>query len=56
MVKLESFNDLQSFEKTKYGHLGSIVEFVCRKNMIISHAPLNFAQTKYILLWILGKG
>ncbi|CAN5614655.1 hypothetical protein BH23THE1_BH23THE1_32710 [soil metagenome] len=43
---LESFKDLQSFTNAKEGKLGSIVEAVDGKNMTISLAPVNFAQSK----------
>lgn len=55
IIGRESFNDLQSFKNAKNGKLGSIVENVDGKNMTISYAPLNFAQTKWILLSIATK-
>lgn len=55
IIGQDSFNDLQSFKNAKNGKLGSIVENVDGKNMTISYAPLNFAQTKWILLSIATK-
>ncbi|MDR4490876.1 MAG: cache domain-containing protein [Candidatus Nitrosocosmicus sp.] len=55
IIEQDSFNDLQSFKNAKNGKLGSIVENVDGKNMTISYAPLNFAQTKWILLSIATK-
>lgn len=48
--KLESFKDLQSFEKAKNGEVGSVVESIDGKNMTISYTPLSFAQSKWILI------
>jgi hypothetical protein len=50
MVKLESFKHLQSFENARDGKIGSMVEDIDRKNMRTSYAPVNFAQSKWILL------
>jgi hypothetical protein len=46
----ESFAVLQSFKNAKEGELGSIMENIDGKNMTISFVPINFAQTKWILL------
>ncbi|WP_148687319.1 cache domain-containing protein [Candidatus Nitrosocosmicus hydrocola] len=46
----ESFAVLQSFKNAKEGELGSIMENIDGKNMTISYVPINFAQTKWILL------
>jgi hypothetical protein len=48
----ESFDGLQSFKNAREGELGSIAENIDDKNMTISYAPINFAQTKWILLSI----
>jgi hypothetical protein len=50
--KSESFNKLQSFKNAKDGELGSITENIDGRNMTISYAPVDFAQTKWILLTI----
>ena len=48
----ESFDELQSFKNAKDGELGSIIENINGRNMTTSYAPLDFAQTKWILLSI----
>jgi hypothetical protein len=50
--KLESFNGLQSFKNAKNGGLGSMMENINGKNMTISYTPIDFAQTKWIVLAI----
>ncbi|HYG00369.1 MAG TPA: cache domain-containing protein [Candidatus Saccharimonadales bacterium] len=56
MVELKSFKYLQSFQNARDGKTGSIVESVDGKNMTISYAPVNFAQSKWILLSMSAKG
>ena len=48
----ESFDGLQSFKNAKGGELGLIMENINGRNMTISYAPIDFAQTKWILLSI----
>ena len=48
----ESFDGLQSFKNAKDGELGSMIENIYGRNMTISYAPVDFAQTKWILLSI----
>jgi hypothetical protein len=48
----ESFDGLQSFKNAKEGELGSMIENINGRNMTISYAPIDFAQTKWILLSI----
>jgi hypothetical protein len=50
--KSESFNGLQSFKNAKDGELGSMMENINGKNMTISYTPIDFAQTKWIVLSI----
>jgi Cache domain len=50
--KSESFNGLQSFKNAKDGELGSVMENINGNNMTISYAPIDFAQTKWILISI----
>jgi hypothetical protein len=45
----ESFDGLQSFKNAKDGELGSMMENINGRNMTISYAPVDFAQTKWIL-------
>lgn len=47
---LESFEDLRSLEKAKSGEVGSMVKVIEGKDMTVSYAPINFAQSKWILL------
>ncbi len=48
----ESFDGLQSFKNAKDGELGSMMEYFNGRNMTISYTPVDFAQTKWILLSI----
>lgn len=48
----ESLDGLQSFKNAKGGELGSMIENFNGRNMTISYAPVDFAQTKWILLAI----
>jgi len=48
--KLETFKGLQSIEKAKSGQAGSIVEFINGRNMSVSYAPIDIAQSKWMLL------
>lgn len=50
--KSESFNGLQSFKNAKDGELGSMMENINGQNMTISYTPIDFAQTKWIVLSI----
>lgn len=45
------FKDLQSFQNAKLGRIGSIIEGIGgNNNLTISYAPIDFAQSKWILL------
>jgi hypothetical protein len=46
------FVDLQSYKNAKDGESGSLVENINGRSMTISFAPVEFAQTKWILLSI----
>jgi hypothetical protein len=48
----ESLDGLQSFKNAKGGEVGSMMENIDGKNMTISYTPIDFAQTKWILLSI----
>lgn len=50
LAQLESYNHLQSFKNAREGKIGSIVENVNGKNMTTSYTPIDFAQSKWILL------
>jgi hypothetical protein len=44
------FKDLQSFQNAKVGRTGFIIEAMGDNNLTISYAPIDFAQSKWILL------
>ena len=44
------FKDLQSFQNAKVGKTGSIIEAMGDNNLTVSYAPIDFAQSKWILL------
>ena len=46
----KEFRDLQSFQNAKVGRTGSINEAMGNNNLTISYAPIDFAQSKWILL------
>jgi len=48
--KLETFKGLQSIEKAKSGQAESIVEFINGRNMSVSYAPIDIAQSNWMLL------
>lgn len=48
----EFFGGLQSFNNAKDGELESMVENINGRNMTISYTPVDFVQTKWILLSI----
>ena len=50
--KLDTFKGLQSIEKAKSGHVGSMAEVINGRNMSVSYAPIDIAQSKWILLSI----
>ena len=50
--KLDTFKSLQSIEKAKSGHVGSMAEVINGRNMSVSYAPIDIAQSKWILLSI----
>ena len=50
--KLETFKGLQSIDKARSGPVGSIVEFINGRNISVSYAPIDIAQSKWILLSI----
>ncbi|MDF0681419.1 MAG: cache domain-containing protein [Candidatus Nitrosocosmicus sp.] len=50
--KLETFKGLQSIEKAKSGQVGSMSELINGRNMSVSYAPIDIAQSKWILLSI----
>lgn len=52
MNNLESFEHLKSFEDARDGKMGSMVEEVGGKSVTVSYVPINFAQSKWILLLI----
>jgi hypothetical protein len=49
---MESFSSLQSFKNAKNGESGAIIEKIAGRESTISYSPLDFAQTKWIVLSI----
>jgi hypothetical protein len=47
---ITEFKDLQSFQNAKAGITGSIIETMGDNDLTISYAPIDFAQSKWILL------
>ena len=49
---MESFSGLQGFRNAKNGESSAIVEKVAGRESMIIYSPLDFAQTKWIVLSI----
>ena len=49
---MESFGSLQGFRNAKNGESGAIVEKVAGRESMIVYSPLDFAQTKWVVLSI----
>jgi hypothetical protein len=49
---MESFSSLHSFKNAKNGESGAIVEKIAGRESTISYSPIDFAQTKWIVLSI----
>jgi len=54
--KMQSFQELQSFQNAKNGKSGLLTEKVNGKDTFISYAPIKFAQTNWIILLFSSNG
>ena len=51
-ISMESFSNLQGFRNAKNGESGVIVEKIAGRESMVLYSPLDFAQTKWIVLSI----